>query len=123
MITIHFNGKNFNISEADLSAASEVLKSHLSSTMNGTGATINLGGVSYNIDSSKLSTATNNFISHLDTIAGNGSKVVIGGVEYSIDSIKVSSAVSELETLFGNLDSPINVAVLDEAVLDSDILG
>lgn len=123
---IIFNDINYSIDESSLSAAAAELKAHLTTVMNGSGAKINLGGVSYNIDSTKLSTATNNFISHLGTIAGNGSKVTVGGVEYFIDSAKVSGAVSELETLFGDLDNPSvggNVAVLDEAILDSDILG
>lgn len=123
---IIFNDVNYPIDESSLSAATAELKAHLSTVMNGSGAVINLGGIAYNIDSTKLSTATNDFVSHLGTISGSGSKVVVNGVEYSIDSAKVSSAVSELETVFGNLDNPIvdgNVAILDEAILDSDILG
>lgn len=123
---IIFNDINYSIDESSLDAAIAQLKSHLSTTMSGSGAAINLGGITYNVDGTKLSTATNDFIAHLGTISGSGSKVVIGGVEYSIDSAKVSSAVSELETVLGNLNNPSeigNVAVLDEAVLDSDILG
>lgn len=123
---IIFNDVNYSIDESSLSTATAELQAHLSTVMNGSGAKISLGGTSYNIDSTKLTAATNDFTSHLGTISGSGSKVVIGGVEYAIDAAKVSSAVSELEAVLGNLNSPIvggNVAVLDEAVLDSDILG
>ena len=123
---IIFNDINYQVDESSLSAAAAELKAHLSTIMNGSGSVINLGGVEYNIDSAKLSTAKNDFISHLGTIAGNGAKVIVGGVEYFIDSAKVSDAVGELETVFGNLGNPVtggNVAILDEAVLDSDILG
>lgn len=123
---IIFNDINYSIDESSLSAASAELKAHLSTVMNGTGATINLGGVSYNIDATKLSTATNDFVSHLGTIAGSGKKVTVGGVEYAIDSAKMSDAVAELEIVLGNLNNPAvggNVAVLDEAILDSDVLG
>lgn len=123
---IIFNDVNYSIDASSLSAATAELVSHLSTVMNGSGAVINLGGVTYNIDSVKLSTATNDFVSHLGTVSGNGLKVSVGGVEYSIDSAKVSSAVSELETVLGNLNNPSeigNVAVLDEAILDYDILG
>lgn len=104
-INIPFNNTNYSIDEASLSAATAALRTHLSSVMNGTGATINFGGTSYNVDSAKLTTATNDFVSHLGTIAGSGSKVVIGGVEYSIGSDKVASAISELETVLGGLVS------------------
>ena len=123
---IIFNDANYSIDESSLSAATTELKSHLSAVMNGSGAVINFRGVSYNIDSAKLSSATNDFISHLGTISGDGLKVVVGGVEYSIDSAKVSDAIYELKGAFDNLSNPIiggNVAILDEAVLDSDILG
>jgi hypothetical protein len=70
MLNIHFNNTSYNISEAALNAASERIKTHLSTTMSGSGATITLGGTSYSIDATKLSTATNSFVSHLGTIAG-----------------------------------------------------
>jgi hypothetical protein len=72
--------------------------------MSGTGAKIVLGGTSYNIDSTKLSAATNAFVSHLGTIAGNGAKVMVNGVEYGVDANKVSGAVTELETVLGELE-------------------
>jgi hypothetical protein len=100
-INIVFNDKNYSIEEASFSAAADALKQHLSTAMNGSGATINLGGVSYGIDSAKLATATSEFISHLGKIAGNGRKVVVGGVEYGIDSGKVSGAVAEIEAVLG----------------------
>lgn len=102
---IVFNGTDYFIDDASLSAAVAELKSHLSTTMGGTGAVINLGGIAYNVDATKLSDATNVFTSYLNTIKGNGHKVVIGGVEYGIDSTKVAGAVSELNTAFGNLAS------------------
>lgn len=69
-ININFNDKNYQIDEDSLSAATTALTSHLSTVMNGSGATINLGGTVYNIDSAKLSAATNAFVSHLGTVAG-----------------------------------------------------
>lgn len=108
-ININFNNTEYSIDESALSAATANLQSHLSTSMNGSGAVINLGGISYNIDSTKLSDATNNFVSHLRTIAGSGSKVVVGGVEYSIDSTKMANVVSDLETVFGNLQTGIRL--------------
>ena len=102
---IIFNNKNFEIDNASLSSATTSLKSHLSTVMNGTGATITLDGTAYGVDATKLSTATNGFISHLGTISGSGSKVVVNGVEYGVDSAKVAGAISELETVLGGLNS------------------
>ena len=102
---IIFNDKNYSIDESSLAPATAELKNHISTVMNGSGATINFDGAEYSIDSAKLSAATNDFVSHLSTIAGNGSKVVVGGVEYSVDSTKVRSAVSELEAAWGNLNN------------------
>lgn len=105
-ININFNDTPYSVPESSLSTATESLKSHLSTVMNGSGSVIKLDGVSYNVDSSKLATATNDFVSHLGTISGSGSKVTVGGVNYSIDSVKISGAVSDLETVLGNLNNP-----------------
>ena len=107
-IEINFNNENYTIDEASLSVATDALKSHLSTVMNGAGATIDLGGTSYNIDSAKLSAATSNFVSHLGTIAGSGSKVIVGGVEYSVDSSKLGKAITDLETTFGEFKFDTN---------------
>jgi hypothetical protein len=100
---ISLNDKNYSIDEAALAEASASLKSHLTTVMNGHGATISLGGTSYNIDSTKLSIAKDDFVSHLGAIAGNGERAIVGGVEYYFDSAKVADAVSDLETILGNL--------------------
>ena len=102
-LNISFNNTNYAIDESSLVSATTNLQSHLSTVMNGTGATIDLGGVSYSVDSAKLSVATNDFISYLGTIAGNGTKIVVNGVEYSVDATKLSDAISSLQTAFGNL--------------------
>lgn len=95
-ININFNNADYSIDESVLANVTNDLKQHLSTTLSGSGATIQLGGVTYNIDSTKLSTAANNFITYLGTIAGSGKKVVINGIEYSVDANKVGSAVSGL---------------------------
>lgn len=102
-LNLSFNGKNYELDESSISAAVAELKSHLSTTMAGSGATINFGGTNYSIDSTKLSAATNDFITHLGTIAGNGSKVTVNGTEYSIDSSKLSGAITALEGTFSGL--------------------
>lgn len=120
-IDISFNNKNYSIDEASLSTATDALKSHLSTVMNGSGAAINLGGTAYNIDAVKLSAATNDFISHLRTIAGNGYKVVVNGTEYSIDSTKMAGAVAELHTVLSGLhteNEDENLIILDEVILE-----
>lgn len=126
-INIHFNDVDYSIDESSFAEAFAELQRHLSTNMNGSGSVINFGGISYNVDSAKLSSATNDFVSHLGKIAGSGSKVVIGGVEYSLDSAKVQGAVSELENILGDLNNPDEdvdiVIVLDEAILDSHVLG
>lgn len=106
-INISFNNKKFQIDESSLSTASGALRTHLSTIMNGSGATINFGGSAYGIDGAKLSTATNEFVTHLGTVAGSGSKVMVGGVEFSVDSTKVAGAFGELEAAFGGLNNPI----------------
>ena len=68
-INIRFNNKNYSIDESAFAAASAELKDHLSTVINGSGATINFDGVAYSIDPAKLSTAKNDFISHIETIA------------------------------------------------------
>lgn len=105
-VNIVLNNKNYSIDESALSAASAALKSHLSTVMNGTGATINLDGTSYGIDATKLTAATNGFITHLGTISGTGKKITVGGVEYSIGTDKVAGAVSELENHWSGLNNP-----------------
>lgn len=126
-INITFDNTNYSIDESSFDAATASLQRHLSTTMNGSGATINLGGISYNVDSAKLSNATNDFVTHLGSIAGSGSKVVVGGTEYSFDPTKVEDAVSALKTVLGNLHNPDEavdiVIVLDEAILDEHVLG
>jgi hypothetical protein len=102
-INIPFNNQNYNIDESSFTAATSALRSHLSTVMNGSGATVKLGGTTYNIDSTKLTAATNDFIAHLGTIAGSGSKVVVGGTEYAINSAKLSGAIAEIETALGGL--------------------
>lgn len=126
-INIIFNDKNYSIDESSFASASAALQNHLSTTMSGSGATINLGGISYNVDFVKLSNATNDFVSHLGTIAGSGHKVIIGGIEYPIDASKVKISISDLETVLGNLNNPDDVVdiviILDEAILDEHVLG
>lgn len=124
-INIIFNSSTYSIDESAFAEAAAKLKNHLSTNMSGAGTTINFGGVSYNIDSSKLSTATSDFVTHLGKIAGNGSKVIIGGVEYPFDISQVQGAISDLETVLGNLNNPDVdiVIVLDEAILDEHVLG
>lgn len=104
-IKVPFNNKNYSVDEQSLSSASDSLKSHLSTTMSGSGATINFGGTSYNVDSAKLLAATNDFVSHLGIVAGNGYKVIVNGTEYSVGSDKVAGAVSDLEIVLGGLHS------------------
>ena len=104
-IKIEFNNTSYTIPDSALANATAALRSHLTSVMNGTGATIMLGGNSYNIDSTKLLTATNAFVSHLGTVAGNGYKVKINGIEYNVDSTKMADAVADLHAVLGSLVS------------------
>lgn len=104
-INIPFDNTNYTIDESSFSDAAAELQRHLSSVMNGSGATINFEGVSYNIDSAKLQSATNAFISHLGTVSGNGTKVVVNGVAYNVDTTKVQDAIADLHTVLGGLQS------------------
>ena len=106
-LNINFNGTSYEFDEAALTSASADIKSHLSSVMNGEGATIDFDGATYNIDSTKLSNATSAFAAYLGTIAGNGAKIKVGGVEYSVDSTKLSGAISSLETAFSALSGEV----------------
>lgn len=102
---IIFNDKNYSIDDTSLSAATAALKSHMSTVMSGTGASVNLDGVTYDIDSAKLSIEKNSFISHLETIKGSDYKIVIDGIEYGIDSAKVQDATAEIEAALSELQS------------------
>lgn len=104
-ININFDNTDYSIDESLLSDALTTLKSHLSTTMNGSGATISLDGVDYSVDSTKLTAAKGDFVEHLGAISGSGSKVVINGVEYGIDSAKVGDAIADLHTKFGDLEA------------------
>lgn len=104
-INLSFNNNNYSIDESALASATAELKTHLSSVMNGSGATISFDGVSYNVDSTKLSSATRDFISHLGTISGSGSKVKVNGIEYNVNSNKLSNAMSALQNTFDGLQS------------------
>ena len=112
-INLSLNGKNFSVDESVLEAATASLKAHLSSVMNGSGATINLGGTNYNVDSTKLATATSDFTTHLRSIAGNGPKISVGGIEFSIDSTKINKVMSGLHTHFEELVLPASVEELE----------
>ena len=102
-LNINFNGASYEFDESALESASADSKSHLSSVMNGEGATIDFDGTSYSVDSTKLSNATSAFSTYLGTIAGNGAKLKIGNTEYSVDSTKLSGAISSLETTLSAL--------------------
>lgn len=105
MAKIKFNNAEYTIDDSALSSAKAELQSHLSTVMNGSGATIKLGTQSYNIDAAKLTTATNELIAHLGTISGTGSKIIIGSTEYSVDSTKLINAISELGATLGELEA------------------
>ncbi|MBQ2005988.1 MAG: hypothetical protein II205_00290, partial [Bacteroidales bacterium] len=68
---IVFNNTSYQIDESSLYASTADLRTHLSTTMSGTGATIDFGGVSYNIDAAKLSAEENKFAAYLSTIGGS----------------------------------------------------
>lgn len=104
-INIPFDNTNYSVDEASLAAATTALKSHLSTVMNGAGATITLDGTAYGVDSAKLSAATNAFVSHLGTIAGTGKKVIVGGVEYSVDAAKMAATITDMHTALSGLQS------------------
>ena len=102
-INIILNNKTYQIDEPALADAVASLRSHFTTTMAGSGVTINLNGAIYNIDATKLSSATTDFVAHLGTIAGDGLKVVVGGIEYSVDATKVAGAIAKLEGTFNQL--------------------
>ena len=103
---LKFNNIEYEIDDAMLAPATTNLQSHFLTVMNGEGATINLGEAAYNVDYIKLATATNAFVSHLETIAGSGTKVSVNGVEYLVDTAKIQDAIIELETTLGELNNP-----------------
>lgn len=121
MAKIVLNNKEYNIDDAALVSISNELKYHLSTVMDGTGATVGFDGTTYNIDATKLSTATNSFITHLGTIAGSGAKVTVGGVEYSVDSAKLANAISELEGTLDELSGSEDEGIIGTWVFNDTI--
>ena len=107
-LNIKFNNADYHIDESAFAPTKAELQNHLSSVMSGSGALIKLGDSSYNIDSTKLITATNDFVSYLGTIYGNGGKVIINGVEYAIDFAKLSDAIADMSTTLAALESDDN---------------
>lgn len=83
---ISFNNTNYSIGESSLSAATAALKSHLSTVMNGTGATVTLDGITYNIDATKLTAAEDSFAAYLDTIGGGDEPIVAAAGLYETGS-------------------------------------
>ena len=83
---ISFNGKNFFINESSFATAYAELKSHLSTVMNGTGATITLDGITYNIDATKLTAAEDSFAAYLDTIGGGDEPIIAAAGLYETGS-------------------------------------
>ena len=106
-IKISFNGTKYAVDESNVAHATDGLKTHLSTNMNGSGSTINFGGTSYHIDSTKLSTSTNDFASYLATIAGDGFKVVVNGVEFSVDVTKMNDAITGLSAMFNEIGTQV----------------
>ena len=104
-INILFDEVNYKVEESSMSEHSNELKAHISTVMNGSGSAVKFGGTSYNIDSTKLSNTTNDFVSHLGTIAGSGHKVIIGGTQYNASSAKLTSAIDELHAILSGLHS------------------
>lgn len=105
-INVLFDENIYSIDESSLSSATNELRTHLTTNMNGSGAVINLGGISYDVDSIKLQSATNDFVSHLNTIKGSGYKVVVDGIEHNIDISKVQDAISALHNRLWKLSYP-----------------
>jgi hypothetical protein len=59
MINIIFNDKTYSVDDSSLSVATAELKSHLSTTMSGTGATINLDTLAANAPAEGWTALTN----------------------------------------------------------------
>jgi hypothetical protein len=101
---VFFDGTDYLVDDSLLATVKDALKTHFSSTLAGSGAVINFGGVNYNIDSTKLGTARTDLVNHLGTISGSGRKVKVGSVEYGIDAGKMSAAKSELSRVLNDLE-------------------
>lgn len=124
-IKIQFNETEYDIDKTNISADIDNFRQHLTTSMNGDGATVQFENEMYNIDATKLSTATSEFISHLATIAGDDLVVVVDGIEYSIAADKISNAISEFDAHLTELASaedpePDNPDVPDEPELNVD---
>lgn len=102
---IIFDNTDYSIEQSSLDAIDDSLEAHLSTTMSGSGAVINMGNTAYDVDSVKLANAATEFITHLGLIAGEGSKVIVNGIEYAIDSSKVEGATANLHVVLSSLSS------------------
>lgn len=103
-LNISFNDKSFSIDESALADAKSELKQHLSTALNGTGATIELDGVVYSVDASKLAAAENNFAAYLNTI----------GTDAPADDDQLEGSGAEYYTLAPTALSFRSTAPLDE---------
>lgn len=116
-INISFNGADYSISDSKLSSAVDSIKTHLESSMSGSGAKIKFGNADYDVDSTKLSSAANGLVSHIgtfvggetksykfnDTIVSTGAKIVSTNEEYD-----------EIGWLNDDLNSTIKVKLRSE---------
>lgn len=102
-IKIPFGGADYLIEESALAAATTELKTHLSTVMNGSGATISLGGTPYSVDATKLANAVNDFVAHLGTISGSGASLTVGGIQYAVNANKLNEAIADINATLGGL--------------------
>ena len=98
-INISLNEKKYEVYDENFLNTASVIKSHLSTTMSGTGEVVNFGGKRYDVDSTKLATARDSFVARLVDIAGTGKKIIVNGVEYEVGSAKLANATVELENV------------------------
>ena len=107
---VKFNNNEYLIDETKLEPAIARLATHLTSELQGTGATVTLGGVRYSLNGDKINTSASELADYLETIAGTDMKATVGGQEYGLSRNALSNAYDKMDLSLSELtggDTPV----------------
>lgn len=110
---VKFNNKEYLIDETKFEPAISRLAAHLTAELQGSGATVTLGGVSYSLNGDKINTASAGFADYLETIAGTDMKATVGGQEYGLSRNALEDSIETVELTLAILadgDTPVEPA-------------
>ena len=104
-INIKFNNADYTVEESAIAGAKSLLKTHLTTVMNGSGASVKFDGTNYSLSSDKLNAAKDSFAAYLQSIVttGAGTEIIMDGVKYNVNSSRLSTAISNMANALAGL--------------------